>query len=146
MSKYARMPRSLTLANDLRRLVSRLERAEGRFLSPHSLTPPQWAVLQTLANKGESPISKVGTATDITKGTLTGVIRRLEKAKLISTRPSRRDGRSRVAVLTDAGSEIVDRLQAPHAKLIRHEFRGLPRNRLRELTRLLRRRHRRKDG
>lgn len=137
------MPRSLRLANELRRLVSRLERAEGRFLNQHGLTPPQWAVLLTLADNGESPISKVGAATDITKGTLTGVISRLATAGLISTRPSRRDGRSRLAALTDTGAQTVDGLRAQHGQLIHHEFRGLPRTQLRDVTRLLQRRHRR---
>jgi len=140
------MGRSLRLANELRRLVSRLERTEGRFLDQHGLTPPQWAVLLGLASLGEAPISAIGEISDITKGTLTGVIARLEKAGLLSVRASRRDGRSRVAALTADGKTLVEELREPHARLFHRQFRGIARSELREFLRLLRRRQLRHTG
>lgn len=137
------MGRSTRLASELRRLIKGLERAEGRFLKPHGLTGPQWAVLTSLAETGEMAISQLGAETDITKGTLTGVVTRLERAGLLTLRPSQKDGRSRVAALTEQGGELVERLREPHLRLVRRLFRGLPRHDLRRLTRHLRRRQRR---
>lgn len=89
-------------------------RYSGRHVRALGLTPPQFDVIATLGNTDGMTFRELGAATLITKGTLTGVIDRLEARALVRRRTSPRDGRSVVVSLTDDGNEKFNHVFAAH--------------------------------
>ena len=67
-----------------------------------NLTLPQFDVIITLGGTSGLPYKTLGEKTLITKGTLTGVINRLEDKGLIQRVASKTDGRSQIIRLTEA--------------------------------------------
>lgn len=86
------------------------------------LTLPQFDVIITLGGTSGMPYKKLGEKTLITKGTLTGVINRLEDKGLIQRVASKTDGRSQVIRLTDAGNELFERSFPEHLQFINRLF------------------------
>ena len=71
-----------------------------------NLTLPQFDVIITLGGTSGLPYKTLGEKTLITKGTLTGVINRLEDKGLIQRVASKTDGRSQIIRLTEAGNAL----------------------------------------
>lgn len=78
------------------------------------LTLPQYDVIITLGNTSGMPSKKLGEETLITKGTLTGVVSRLEDKGLVERLASKKDGRSQIIRLTEAGRAIYNRTFPEH--------------------------------
>jgi len=75
-------------------------------LIPHNLTPPQFAVLAHLWKKdGQSQI-QLGTALEMDRTTISGVIDRLENQGLVNRRHHPEDRRVFMIHLTEAGKEL----------------------------------------
>ena len=72
------------------------------------LTVPQADVIFTLGNTDGLSFKEIGARTLITKGTLTGVINRLETKRLVKRKISADDGRSSVVSLTPAGRQVFE--------------------------------------
>lgn len=70
------------------------------------LTGPQYAVLRVLAVDGETTHTRLGELAALDKATLSGVVDRLVRRGLLSSRPDAFDRRSRLLTLTDAGKEL----------------------------------------
>jgi len=66
----------------------------------------------------------LGEQTLITKGTLTGVVDRLEMRGVIERRASRTDGRSTVVALTDAGRRLFEKVFPEHVAYCARAFSG----------------------
>jgi DNA-binding MarR family transcriptional regulator len=64
------------------------------------------------------PYKKLGEETLITKGTLTGVISRLEDKGLVQRVASETDGRSQIIRLTEAGNALFERTFPEHLQFI----------------------------
>jgi len=75
------------------------------------VTPQQFAVLVTLLARGELPHGALGQATAMDPATLMGVVRRLERRRLLKVRTDPDDGRRRLARLTPKGEELAARLR-----------------------------------
>lgn len=73
------------------------------------LTPPQADVIFTLGNTDGLTCKEIGELTLITKGTLTGVIDRLQKKKLVTRFACPEDRRCIRVALTDKGRELFER-------------------------------------
>jgi MarR family 2-MHQ and catechol resistance regulon transcriptional repressor len=113
----------------LRRLATCFQAFEA-YSSAHlrtlGLTPPQFDVIATLGNQPGMSCRELGERTLITKGTLTGVLDRLEARGLLS-RGSRQDDRRGVHVsLTPAGEAMFEAVFPPHVAHLRHVFDELP--------------------
>jgi len=78
------------------------------------LTLPQYDVIITLGNTSGMQPKKLGEETLITKGTLTGVISRLEDKGLVERLASKKDGRSQIIRLTEAGQAVYDQTFPEH--------------------------------
>lgn len=75
-------------------------------LSLHNLTPPQFAALAFLWKKdGQSQI-QLGTAMEMDRTTISGVIDRLENQGLVNRRHDPEDRRVFMIYLTEAGREL----------------------------------------
>ena len=84
------------------------DRFSTKKINATGLSHRQFDIIATLGNTpGMSP-KELGEQTLITKGTLTGVINRLEDKKLVQRIPSPLDGRSQIIQLTPAGEDLFD--------------------------------------
>ncbi|MGH8854063.1 MAG: MarR family winged helix-turn-helix transcriptional regulator [Telluria sp.] len=82
------------------------ERFSGESVRRHGLTHAQFDIIATLGNTPGMSYKELGERTLITKGTLTGVIERLEQKGLVVRERSSDDKRSYFVRLSQAG-ELV---------------------------------------
>lgn len=101
----------------LRELV-RCNQAFERFSNAHvrrlGLTPPQFDVIATLGNTDGMSCKALGEKTLITKGTLTGVLDRLEEKRLIERCEDKADARRTHVSLTPTGEALFAEVFPPH--------------------------------
>jgi MarR family 2-MHQ and catechol resistance regulon transcriptional repressor len=90
------------------------------------LTTPQFDVLTTLSNAAVQQMTpkELGEQTWITKGTLTGIIDRLEAKGLVERLPSAVDGRSQIIALTGKGKKLLDKTVPAHVAYMGRIFTG----------------------
>ncbi|QBE64101.1 MarR family winged helix-turn-helix transcriptional regulator [Pseudoduganella lutea] len=81
------------------------ERLSGRHVRESGLTHAQFDIIATLGNTPGMPYKELGERTLITKGTLTGVIERLEQKGLVMRERSTLDARSWFIRLTPRGEQ-----------------------------------------
>jgi len=86
------------------------------------LTLPQFDIIITLGNTVGMTFKKLGEETLITKGTLTGIISRLEDKGLVQRVASETDGRSQIVRLTAEGEFIYGRTFPEHLAFIYQIF------------------------
>lgn len=99
--------------------------ADGHRLSGSGLTVPQANVIFTLGNTDGMTCKDIGDETHITKGTLTGVIDRLEGKGMVERWAVEGDGRKTIVALTRAGQRIFDREYPRHVSYLKERFDNL---------------------
>jgi DNA-binding MarR family transcriptional regulator len=79
------------------------------LLRPYGVTFSRYEalVLLSYSRDGSLPLSKVGERLQVHATSVTNVIDRLEAAGLVRREPNPRDGRGTLAVITEAGREVV---------------------------------------
>ncbi len=82
------------------------ERFSGESVRRHGLTHAQFDILATLGNTPGMTYKELGDKTLITKGTLTGVIERLENKGLVLRTRCLDDKRSFYVALTEQGQQL----------------------------------------
>lgn len=82
------------------------ERFSGEAVRQHGLTHAQFDIIATLGNTPGMSYKELGERTLITKGTLTGVIERLEQKGLVVRERSSDDKRSFFVRLSPAGDGV----------------------------------------
>lgn len=82
------------------------ERLSGQHVREHGLTHGQFDIVATLGNTPGMSYKELGRRTLITKGTLTGVIERLEQKGIVSRTRCATDKRSWFIRLTPAGERL----------------------------------------
>jgi MarR family 2-MHQ and catechol resistance regulon transcriptional repressor len=82
------------------------ERLSGQHVRECGLTHAQFDIIATLGNTAGMPYKELGERTLITKGTLTGVIERLEQKGLVERERCKIDKRSFFIRLTRQGEEL----------------------------------------
>lgn len=90
------------------------------------LTPAQFDIIATLGNTSGMSFKALGEKTLITKGTLTGVIDRLEARRLVERVADEGDGRSTIVRLTPDGDAMFKQVFEPHMEYLRPAFEALP--------------------
>ena len=109
------------------RLVAECYHAFERFSNVHirtlDLTPPQFDIIATLGNTEGMSFKELGEKTLITKGTLTGVVDRLESKGLVCRTAHADDRRSTIVRLTKKGEDEFKRVFAPHVEFCKLPFR-----------------------
>ena len=96
--------------------------AEGLRKSGSGLTPSQARVIFTLGGTDGRTCKDIGDITLITKGTLTGVIDRLEEKGLVERWSVEGDGRKTIVALTRRGERIYDREFPRHVEFLKEKF------------------------
>lgn len=110
MPQYAFLP---TL-RELVRCYQAFEAFSNAHIRSTGLTPPQFDIIATLGNTQGMTCKELGQRTLITKGTLTGVLDRLEARGLIQRLVSETDRRSQTILLTPIGNDLFQRIFPAH--------------------------------
>ncbi len=97
------------------------------------LTGAQFDIIATLGNTKGMSCKELGEKTLITKGTMTGVLDRLEAKGLLERRPSPEDGRSWITALTAEGQALFERVFPAHIAYVDPVFAGFEEAELRAL-------------
>lgn len=100
------------------------------------LTTCQFDVIATLGNTQGMTMTELAEKTLVTKGTLTGVIDRLERKNLVYRQVVESDRRSFLIVLTPEGEKMFDRVFPVHIAYLKERFERLDPSEL-ELLRVL---------
>ena len=111
--------------------------AEGLRKSGSGLTPSQARVIFTLGDTDGMTCKDIGDITLITKGTLTGVVDRLEEKGLVERWSVEGDGRKTIVALTRRGQRVYDREFPRHVEFLKSKFDGLSAGDRAKATRLL---------
>jgi DNA-binding MarR family transcriptional regulator len=114
------------------------KRLRRRLTDRFDTTLPRFDVLATLDRHPEGvTMSELSRALLVSNGNVTAVVRQLEGAGHIVSRPSAHDGRSSVVALTAQGRTHFEEMAAAHHGWIKRMFAGMPRDQQVELYRLL---------
>ncbi len=120
------------------REIARTYQEFGSYSAAHirtlGLTPSQFDIIATLGNTSGMSCKELGEKTLITKGTLTGVINRLEVKKIINRIPSPSDARSQIIQLTRKGETLFASAFPAHIKHCERIFATFPQSNLDKLT------------
>jgi MarR family 2-MHQ and catechol resistance regulon transcriptional repressor len=98
------------------------EHWSGTNIRTYGLTPSQFDIIATLGNTTGMSFKELGQKTLITKGTLTGVVDRLEAKGLVKRVTLLEDRRSTVVKLTAQGEAEFARVFGPHIEFCRQPF------------------------
>jgi len=99
--------------------------AEGLRTSGSDLTPSQARVIFTLGDSDGMTCKEIGDITLITKGTLTGVVDRLEEKGLVERWSVEGDGRKTIVALTRRGKRTYQKEFPRHIGFLKEKFDGL---------------------
>jgi MarR family transcriptional regulator, 2-MHQ and catechol-resistance regulon repressor len=124
----------------LRNLVSAYQAFE-RYSAPDvkamGLTTTQFDVIATLGNQPPMTCKDLGEKTLVTKGTLTGVLERLEAKGILERKLNPEDARSQIIGLTQAGQALFEKVFPAHLQHLEKAFSKLSDKELAEVTKSL---------
>ena len=121
----------------LRNLVSAyqaFERYSAPDLRSMGLTMTQFDVIATLGNQPPMTCKELGEKTLVTKGTLTGVLERLESKGILERKLNPEDARSQMIGLTIKGQQLFEKVFPDHLQHLQKAFGQLSKQDLNELT------------
>jgi MarR family 2-MHQ and catechol resistance regulon transcriptional repressor len=98
-----------------------------------------FAILEALLHKGPQAVSELGRRIDLTSGSMTTAIDRLETRRLVRRTDHATDRRAWVIHLTPEGKALITKAFARHEDAMERAMRGLSRAERATLTNLLRR-------
>lgn len=100
-------------------IIDQLGRTRFERVLPHGLTLPQFIVLNHFVRLGgERTPSALAAAFQVTKGTMTSTLRRLEEKGFIRIEPDPTDGRGKRVRLTETGEQARAAAVAAGAPLL----------------------------
>jgi MarR family 2-MHQ and catechol resistance regulon transcriptional repressor len=106
-------------------------------MKQHGMSPSEFTVLEVLYNKGKFPMQQIGNKILVTSGSVTYNIDKLEKKGLLKRVLCEEDRRVIYAEITEAGTELFDRIFPDHAKMVDQLMSSLSLNEKLEATQLL---------
>lgn len=109
------------------------EQFASRHLRKQGLTPAQFSVLSALAAATTLSCKALSEQTGITKGSLTGIIDRLELHGLAQRVTSQEDRRSHLVNLTEEGRATFGRVAGKHFAHLQQAFEGVDRDELADI-------------
>ena|SRR4030067_601870 len=107
---------------ELTRAYQAFEICSAAHIRTLGLTPSQFDIVATLGNTVGMNFKELGEKTLITKGTLTGVVDRLEDKGLVRRVASASDGRSQIVQLTRKGETLFAKVFPAHVEYIGQFF------------------------
>jgi len=134
MSRAAVVP----VIRELARCYQAFQRVSDAHIRRTGLTPSQFDIVVTLGNTDGMTFKELGSRTLITKGTLTGVVDRMEARGLVERMASSVDGRSTLVRLTPEGDRVFREVFEPHLAFLAPAFESMPECGRKELEKRLR--------
>ena len=120
----------------LRSLVSTYQAFE-HYSAPDvkalGLTMTQFDVIATLGNQPPMTCKELGEKTLVTKGTLTGVLERLQTKGILERRINPEDARSQMIGLTDNGQKLFEKVFPEHLEHLEQAFKNLSAEQLKQV-------------
>lgn len=117
-------------ASEMTQAWHAFEQFASRHLRKQGLTPAQFSVLSALGAVKTLSCKALSEQTGITKGSLTGIIDRLEANGLAQRVTSQEDRRSHLVNLTDEGRATFERVAERHFAHLQQAFEGVDRDEL----------------
>ena len=105
------------------------------------ITTPQADVLFTLGNTSGLSFKEIGDLTLITKGTLTGIIDRMEQKNLVKRKVCTTDRRITYVVLTRQGERLFEQLFPQQVAYLKQCFDKLSKKELKDIFESLKKLH-----
>ena len=127
-------PEWLVLLRELVRTYQAFESHGAAHIRKLGLTPSQFDIVVTLGNTQGMSCRELGERTLITKGTLTGVLDRLESKGLVLREESAADRRSFTIKLTPKGEACFERVFPAHLNYLDPAFATLGVEERRQIT------------
>jgi DNA-binding MarR family transcriptional regulator len=123
---------------NLFRTSDRLHHRFARLFREYGLTPSQYNILRILRGEGKAlPCLEIAERTITVVPGITGLIDRLEGAALVCRQRSEEDRRIVNVSITEAGLDVLARLDQPLVELHRKVMAHFSQGELKELIRLL---------
>ena len=116
-----------------------LNRHAIRSIEALDMCLSDFAILEALLHKGPQSVRELGRRIDLTSGSMTAAIDRLETRQLVARADHATDRRAWVIHLTPAGKALITRVFAGHQDAMEKAMRGLSRAERTTLTDLLKR-------
>lgn len=123
----------LSTLHQLIRCTQAFERFSGAHVRSMGLTESQFDVIATLGNTEGITCKELGERTLITKGTLTGVLDRMEARTLLTRRADASDARRTHVALTRKGNVLFAEVFPAHLKHLQRAFGRLSESELKHL-------------
>lgn len=136
-AKAAAQESFMPTMRELVRAYQAYELGSQRHIRELGLTPSQFDVIATLGNTTGMSMSEVAQQTLVTKGTLTGIIDRLEQKRLVRREVPEGNRRSFLLVLTPEGEQVFETTFPLHIAHLKERFEQLTPTELSDLQRLL---------
>lgn len=109
----------------------------NKKIQTYGLNPTEFAVLELLYHKGRQPLQQIGGKILLASGSITYVVDKLEKKKLLERVACPNDRRVIYASITDDGIALMDDIFPKHAEYINDCFSAFSQKEKLELTELL---------
>lgn len=135
--KVTEKPAFLPTMRELARTYQAFSSYSDSHVRTMGLTSPQFDVLATLGGTDGMSMKDLAAATLVTKGTLTGIVDRLEKKELLRREIPPENRRSFTIVLTDAGETLFEKVFPEHIAHLQQRFEKLTTEELQQLQGLL---------
>ena len=116
-----------------------LKRHAQRSIEALELCLSDFAILEALLHKGPQSVQELGRRIELTSGSMTTAIDRLEARGLVTRTDHATDRRAWVIQLTPPGKTLISRLFARHQDAMERAMRGLSKAERATLTDLLKR-------
>jgi MarR family 2-MHQ and catechol resistance regulon transcriptional repressor len=104
-----------------------------------NLCDSDFRVLEALLHKGPLPVNVIGHKVDLTTGSITSAIDRLEERSLVVRKSGQQDRRIRVVELTSKGRRLIEKAYAQHQVDMEEAVKGISREERIALVNLLKR-------
>ena len=126
MTSALTIPTYMPTLRQLIRCTQAFERFSGVHVKKLGLTESQFDVIATLGNTRGMTCKELGERTLITKGTLTGVLDRMEARGLISRKADAVDARRTHIALTQKGTALFNDAFPAHMLHLQRAFDRVP--------------------
>jgi len=116
-----------------------LKRHAERSIEALDMCLSDFAILEALLHKGPQSVRDLGRRVELTSGSMTTAIDRLETRGLVTRADHPTDRRTWVIHLTPDGRALISKVFAGHEQAMEHAMRGLSKSDRMALTNLLKR-------
>lgn len=116
-----------------------LQRHATRSIAALDMCFSDFAILEALLHKGPQSVKELGGRIELTSGSMTAAIDRLEARQLVARADHATDRRTWIIHLTPNGKALITRVFAGHQEAMERAMRGLSKAERATLTDLLKR-------